>query len=322
MSEFVIKKERFKFGILDKVPVAEKDECVLLYREDQGENGSIVIDCVTKALSADVRRGKFNVKVTFTLKDRINDQSVKLAMADCAYYFIIKVKVSYRLKNVREYFFRDNAESEERITKDIRKKLDENDKKWGMRFGNELERKLQKELENLFQEYHSLRFSKVSVDVIPDEDANKLIQSDKNKDIVIHTQANEMDVEVARKEQEGKVLDSNYVLQMKKVGQMEQLAKSFGEIAPVASEYLDGKMDGRELYQYIEAKREKDMELLLRAREEDWLTDQSLNEKLGEIIGNRNFMQLERREQLENKNGEQIEQKEKENNIVEDGDYL
>lgn len=322
MSEFVIKKEKFKFGILDKVPVAEEGECILLYRESDGQNGSYLIDSLTKSYSAAIRRGKYNMKVTLSLKEKTSKQSYRVEMLKNGFYFNVKISMKYALKDVRQYFFADYAESEKKVVGDIRNILSENDGRWDMVKGNELENTLQQKLEERLQGYSGLRFSDINVEVTPDENASILLRSDRNKDIEVHTHKNETEVKVAKNEHEGKVLDSQYALQRKRAEQLQEVAQAFGSLAPIAIEYLDGKIDGAEMHRYLEEKREKDLSVLLEARKQDWLTDQKFNEKLEKTIGKGDFMQTEGSVQIESTVRQQIEQTDKKEIVVEDGDYL
>ncbi|MCH5265495.1 MAG: hypothetical protein J1F02_06320 [Lachnospiraceae bacterium] len=320
MSKFIKKKESFRYGFLDKVPVPEPNEGILLYRDGNGENGSIFIDAITKPFSADIRRGKFNVKVTFDLSEKQDSQLFKIAMSEGNFYFYVKIKISYTLKNAREYYFKDDAESEGVVRNDIKGIMDEQDGKWKLHEINELEKTLQREFEKLQQTYYCLQFNEIFVEVKPDEEAEKLIKSDKEKSIEIYTAGNKADIEVAKNFHKGRVMESSYTLQMKQLDRMEQLARTFGEVAPVVEEYLDGKIDGRELYKYIDNKKEKDINILARAREEDWLTDQSFNRKLEEIMGHEKFAQVEPERKIEEKNKFQIEKKEEP--ALEDGDFV
>lgn len=322
MSEFVLKRERFKFGIFDQAPTVQNDECILLYQERHGENGSMVIDSINKPFTSDIRRGKFNMKVSFSLKERTYSDAMDLEIADYGFYFQVSIYISYAIKNVREYYFRDHAESEELVKKDIRRILMENDKKWDLHDGNELERTLRRELEICLQGCRSLKFNNIGIKVTPDTDAERMIKSDKEKDVNIYTHGNETDVELARKENEGRILDRDHVLKMKKANQLTELVEIFGELAPIVSEHLDEKMDGRELYKYIEEKRERNLEFLLEAGEKDIIDDQKMDQILNGVIGKGNFVQMKEEKQIEGKPVEQIEKKSKEEKLVEDGDYL
>lgn len=78
MSEFIISKEKFSFGILDRAPVADVNQCILLYRDKDGENGSYLIDNYKKVYTSDIRRGKYNVKVIFSLSKKTSSHSFNL----------------------------------------------------------------------------------------------------------------------------------------------------------------------------------------------------------------------------------------------------
>ncbi len=321
MSGFIMRTEKFKFGILDKVPIANADECILLYRKERGENGSMVIDPYTKPLSADVRRGRYNMKVTFTMKEKTSSRNFNLTMTGCDFYFHVQITVTYQLKNVKEYFFEDNQESEKIMNEAIKKCLNKNDEKWGIREGNELEKALYKGVDKAFQKCHSLLLKNVQINVSLDEDALKVMNSDKYTDIEIHKQKNEARLEIVRKEQEERVLESEHEVQRKKAEHLQHLAEVFGEIAPVAEEHLKGNMDGKEFYQYIKEKQKRDLDFLEKFKENDWISDRDASDTLLGIIKNSNFISKDRQPQIEGAEERQIEQKEEENSL-EDGDSI
>lgn len=322
MSEFVLQKERFKFGILDKVPIAKSDECILLYQERQGENGSIIIDSFNKAFTSDIRRGKFNTKVCISLRGCKYCDALNLKMSDYDFFFQVSIQIVYAVKDVRGYYFRDNAESEELVKKDIRKILIQNDKTWNIHAANDLKKSLQQELETCLQKYPSLKFSQLVIEVSPDADAARIIESDKEKDIQIYTQGNRTDIELAEKENKGKILDSEHEIRMKKVDHLTQLVEYFGELAPVVAEHLNEKMDGKELYEYIEKKRKEDREFVLGMGATDIITDERINKILDSVTGKGNFVQMEDKKKIEGGKVSQIEQKDDEEQVIEDGDYL
>lgn len=326
MSEFIIRTEKFKFGILDKVPVVGADECILLYRKERGENGSMVIDPYTKPLSADIRHGRYNMKVTFTMKEKTSSQTSNLAMADCDFYFHAQITVTYQLKNVKEYYFEDNQESEKIMNGALKKCFNKNDEKWGIREGNELEKALYKGVDKAFQKCHSLLLKNVQINVSPDADASKVMNSDKYTDIEIHKQKNEARLEIARKEQEELVLQSEHEVQKKKAEHLQQLAEVFGEIAPVAEEHLKGNMDGKEFYQYIKEKQERDLAILAKFKENEWISDRDASDTLLGIIKNSNVISKDEQLQIEGAEGKKIEQKTEENlhedDWIKDGDSI
>ncbi len=322
MSEFIQKRERFKFGILDQVPTVQDDECILLYQERHGENGSLLIDSMNRPFTSDIRRGKFNIKVTFSLKEKTYSDAMDLEIADYGFCFQVSIYISYAIKNVREYYFRDHAESEERVKEKIRKILMENDKRWNLHDGNELERTLRRELEICLQGCHSLKFNNIVIKVSPDEDAARMINSDKEKDVSIYMHGNETDAELAKKENEGRILDRDHVLKMKKANQLTEFVKLFGELAPVVLEHLNEKMDGRELYKYIEEKKERDREFLIKAGGQDLFADEEIDQLLNSVTGKGNFVQMEEDEQVEGRSVEQIEERSLNEQKIKDGDYL
>ncbi len=55
--------------------------------------------------SSDVRRGKFDTKVTFSMDIQSLQIQDKILIEDHICYFMINIDIKYKLRNVREYYF-------------------------------------------------------------------------------------------------------------------------------------------------------------------------------------------------------------------------
>ncbi len=322
MSEFIISKEKFSFGILDRVPVADENQCILLYRDKDGENGSYLIDNYKKVYTSDIRRGKYNVKVVFAISKKTSRHTFNVAMKNNGFYFKVNMSMSYTLKDIRNYYFKDGTDSIQLVVREVRSLLNRHDGRWEMQQGNALEKELVQSIEEILYRNISLKFFDIVVEVQPDENAKKMIRSDINKDIVIREQKNDAIVKVDKNEKQKEILQSEYHVHEVKAQQLQKAAEAFGPLAPIAMEYLSGEMSGKELYKYIEEKREKDLSVLLEARREDFLTDQKFQDELGETIGKVDFMNTGTQTRLQDNMSGQIEEKTQEEVDVKDGDFL
>lgn len=322
MSEFIINKEKFRFGILDQAPVADKNQCILLYRDKDGENGSYLIDNYKKVYTSDIRRGKYNIKVVFSLSKKTSHYSFNVAMKNNGYYFKVNLKMSYTLKNIRNYYFKDGTDSIQLVIKEVRSLLNKHDGYWEMQQGNELEKELVQGVEDILYRNISLKFFDIVTEVQPDENAKKIIRSDIDKDFVMREQKNDAIVKVDKNEKQREILQSEYHVHEVKAQQLQKAAEAFGRLAPIAMEYLSGNMSGKELYQYIEKKQERDLSILLETRREDLLTDQIFQNDLNKAIGNVDFMNTGAQTRLQNNLSGQIEEKTEEVVDVKDGDFL
>ncbi len=322
MSEFIISKEKFSFGILDRAPVADVNQCILLYRDKDGENGSYLIDNYKKVYTSDIRRGKYNVKVIFSLSKKTSSHSFNVAMKNNGFYFNVNMSMSYTLKDIRNYYFKDGTDSIQLVVRDVRSLLNKQDGRWEVQQGNELEKELVQSIEEILYRNISLKFFDIVVNVQPDENAKKMIRSDIDKDIVIREQKNDAIVKVDKNEKQKEILQSEYQVHEVRAQQLQKAVQAFGPLAPIAMEYLSGEMSGEELYKFIEEKREKDLSILLEARREDFLTDQKFQNDLGEVIGKIDFMSTETQTRLQDNVSGQIEEKTQEEVDVKDGDFL
>ncbi len=322
MSEFMISKEKFSFGILDRAPVPDENQCILLYRDKDGENGSYLIDNYKKVYTSDIRRGKYNVKVVFSLSTKTNSYPFHVAMKNNGFYFNVNISMSYTLKDIRNYYFKDGTDSIQLVVREMRSLLNKQDGCWGVQQGNDLKKEIEQSVEDILYRNISLKFFDIVVNVQPDENAKKIIESDINKDIVIREQENDAIVKVDKNEKQKEILQSEYHVHEVKAQQLQKAAEAFGPLAPIAMEYLSGKMSGEDLYKYIEEKREKDLGILLQVRREDFLTDQKFQNDLSKMIGKGDFMNPEAQTRLQDNVSGQIEEKTQEEVDVKDGDFL
>lgn len=307
MIEFLIREEPFKLRLAEKVPVPKDGECFLLYQSGGGENKSLVLSNGIKYSSTEVRHGHYNQIVTFSLKNKNFYQRFRIVMKNIDFYFNVTVKISYFLQDVQKLYFRSQVEEED-IHHTIRDIIRKQDGKWDVQQGWEIQGALERDIEQRLKQYEGIKFRIQEVEVVPDDEAVKMLQSNREKTVGIHVTANKTDEEIAMKEQEKRIADSDQELKLKKIEEMAFMVKNFGNFGPVVSEYLDGNINGEQLYDYIMKAKTNDMSMLNIAVSNDLMTQEEGFEKLKEILSNDGFLK-EEKQQLINKNESRVEEK-------------
>jgi len=324
MNEFIISDERFRFGILDKVPIPAHDECILLYREERGENGSLILSEGINVLSSEVRRGKFNRKITLSLSQKPVSHSVKVGIKDMEMYFDVAVKAVYRIANVREFYFRGRAD-EDKIKQSIKKTVKKYDKKFGLTKGVDLQGELEEEIEESLRQFAGLKFESLQVDVVPDEEARQYIKSDKEKARVMHHSSNETDTKIFLNKQKEREMDSENAIYAKKLQKFMAMTQEYGQMAPLVDGYLEGGMDARELYDYAIKNRGSNIDDLLKVVKEELLTHEEAAERVGNVLDDGRNTNISANQQISSVKEERIEQKEErfsEEDEIVDGDSI
>ena len=145
----------------------------------------------------------------------------------------------------------------------------------------------------------------------PDEDAVKMLRSNRETTVGIHVAANKTDEQIAMNKQKERIADSEKILTMKQIEDMAYMMKNFGNLGPIVSDYLQNGMSGVELYNYIMKAKTDNMTILNTAVSNDMLTQKEAFEKLKEILNDNAFLQDEIH-QLPNKDSGRIEEKNEE----------
>lgn len=326
MSEFILREEPFSLGILDRVPKPNDGECILLYQAGGEKKGSLVMNSGVRYSSAEVRHGRYNQKVTISLSTKSISHNQRVVMKDHDFYFDVTVKLSYSLQDVREYFFNERMEEED-VHNILRNIVRRYDGEWDIQQSWKAQSELEDAVTQKLTSYEGIKFRIQQVNVVPDAAAEKMLQSNRDKTVGIHVTQNETDEKIAKNVQDQRVLDSEYELKLKKMKDMALMMKNFGSLGPIVNEYLQGRMDGTELYDYIMRAKTNDMSILTTAVDNDLLTQKEAFEKLEEILGDARFQQMDEQRQLVNKGQGRIEDEEKREDGVEsiplaDGDCI
>lgn len=291
MSSFVIRKEGFKFKIFDQVPIAGPEQSILLYRSANGSNGSMLIDGTYTPFSSDIRRGKYDTKVIFSMGVQSLQIQDKVLIEGHKCYFIINMSIDYKLQNVREYYFTETDSCEKKIEQSLKECIYSYDNKFDLHRGNDLQRELNKIVNSRLQHFSYLSIISVKVEVTPDDEAVKLIKSDVEKERVIHISQNDSDKKIIENRQQIRVQQSVRELHQAKSEGFVNLVQQYGELAPIMQEYFDGKIDGQQLDQRIREKKREDMQYMAEGWKNDMLSEEFIEQEYTKKIAGGSFYQ-------------------------------
>lgn len=299
MRDFIINEENFSLRLMEKVPEPEVNECFLLYQTGAGVNASMVISNGGKYSSTAVRHGHYNKKVILSLQTLDFNEDYCIVMVDVDFHFNVKVKISYRLRDVQKYFFHGNLNGEE-ISSTVRESVRKQNRRWNVSQGWELQDKLEELIEKELKQYQGVEF-KLTIEVTPDEEAVKIQESNRNKVVSIHTSNNMTEEQIAQNENKEKIKASEFKYKIEQLKDTAFMMKNFGELGPIMNEYLRDNINGIELYNYIMQSKTDEMNLLRAAMETDVLTQSEALDKLNAILEGRNFTKSEQQLLGENK---------------------
>ena len=134
-------------------------------------------------------------------------------------------------------------------------------------------------------------------------------------------------IAVTYNEDKKKVAESERELKFQQIKEMAFMMKAFGDLGPIVDEYIQGKIGGKEFYDYIMKARTNDMNLLNMAMSTEMLTQKEAFEKLDNILTSNRFAKAE--QQLPDKNIDEIdfqededEESDMEQKSFSDGDTL
>lgn len=274
MASLVIKKEGFKYKIFDQVPVADPGQSILLYRSVDGLNGSMLIDGMYTPYSSDVRRGKFDTKVTFSMDIQSLQIQDKVLIEDHICYFIININIKYKLRNVREYYFNESDSFEKRIESHIKDFNYDNNGKFTLYQERSLQKKLNDDINSNLKQFSYLDFINVTVEVKLDDEAVKLVESDREKRRIIHMTKNDSEMEILKNEEQMRIQESVRKLDLAKSLSFAELVQQYGELAPMIKEYFDGKIDGQQLDQRIREKKREDIQYITEGLKNDIVSEE------------------------------------------------
>lgn len=294
MREFVIREESFSLKLTEKVPQPNEGECFLLYQEGAGPKKSMVISQGGKYSSVAVRREHYNRKVTFSLRKKGFTQKFHVVTANIDFSFLVDVSIACEIQDVREYFFGEGLE-EDTLGYIVKKCIVKQHKKWQINQGWELQRELDQEIGRELKIFSGVRL-RVTVEVGLDAEAEKIWNSDRQSAVDIHLSGNRKNVQIAANHHTAEIAESESALKMQQIEQIKMLLQNFGTLGPVANEYLEGKIDGKELYSYIMKARAEEMDMLKVAMESDLIPTDEIMVKINDILSNRQFGEIEQKQ--------------------------
>ncbi len=284
MEEFIIKVENFKFGLLDKSPIADVNQSILLYREGVGESGSMIIDSRIRPLAADIRRGKYNKIAYLSLEEKSVNCEFQLAMIDYEFYFQINVVVHYSLEKVREYYFANRREDKESIKKTLQEVIDEYDKQYRIDQKVDLKNDLQKEVRRRLEKCRMLFITSTDISVEVDSDAQRILRSGKDKTIETKIYEDQTDIKVSKNLQDEKIVVSENRLRSQQIQKLQEMTMQFGKLSPIMEKYFNGKLDEEDLYKYIEKNQINDLNIIKTAVDSNLMTVEAAAARAGQVI--------------------------------------
>lgn len=276
MKEFVIKVDNFKFGILDKVPIADANQCILLYREGFGRTGAMVIDNYTRPLISDIRHGKFNKIAYLSTEKKSVNYSFQLAMKDYEFNFNIKVSLSYSLKNAAKYYF-ENLDYKDKIHETIDIILRSCNQKYKITEEANLQSDIQAELKIELNQYHAFYFHSITVLVEGDSDAQRILRSKRDKQVEIVTYGDQTEIKKSRMKQDEEIKKD-------KIEWIVKLASQFGMLAPIIEAYSKGEISDERLFEYIERNKVNELENLKSAMNSDLLSVEEIQRRTNQVL--------------------------------------
>lgn len=301
MREFVVREEGFSLKFTERVPEPSEGECFLLYQEGAGLKKSMVISRGVKYSSSAVRREHYNRKVTFSLRKKGFTQKFHVVTANIDFSFKVDVSISCEIQDVQEYYFGEGLE-EDTLCQIVKKCIVKEHKKWQINQGWELQRELDQEIARELKRFAGVRL-RITVEVGLDEAAEKIWNSDRESAVDIHLSGNQKNVQIAANRHKAAIAESEIALKMQQIGQIRMLLQNFGTLGPVANEYLEGKIDGKELYSYIMKARAEEMNMLKVAMESDLIQTDEIMVKINDILSNRQFGEIEQKQPSGNRGG-------------------
>lgn len=276
MKELVIKVDDFKFGIFDKVPVAEANQCILLYREGFGGTGAIVINNYTRPMISDIRHGKFNKIAYLSTSKKSADYSFRLAMKDYEFNFNIRISLGYSLQNAAKYYF-ENLDYKDKIRETINMILRSFNKKYKITEEANLQSDIQTELKIELNQYNVFYFHSITVLVEGDSDAQQILRSKRKKQVEIVTYGDQTEIKKSKLKQDEE-------LKKDKISWIMELASEFGMLAPIIEAYSKGEISDEQLFEYIERNKVNELENLKSAMDSDLLSTEEIQRRTNQIL--------------------------------------
>ncbi len=326
MYEFVVKEEDFSLKRIEKVPEPNEGECFLLYQK--GTKESKVINHGVKYSATAIRHKHYNRKVIFLLQRKYFTQNYHVNMKNVDFYFDADINISYELQDVQEYFW-GNLMEDDALHYITKKCVDRQNGRWQAKQEWELRQDLEDGIERELKQFEGVKF-RVTVEIRMDESAQKMQKSDKDSAVEIHTSNNKKNVQIAANKNMAEIVKSEKMLKMQQMQEIGMLINNFGVLGPVANEYLEGKIDGKEFLNYIMKIRTDELNLLNMAVTNDLLTGDEAMSKINDILTNSRFEKITK-QQLPGENrdglkapGDEGENagEDKEEGVYADGDFL
>ncbi len=286
MSELILAEEDFKLGLLDRVPVPNPGECFLLYQEGAGESNSMIISSGGKYSAVGIIHKHYNKKIVISLQSQKVQHKQYVSMNDKGFYFEVTVCITYKIRDVRRYFFGTQVNGDD-LTNMIKDILYGEDGKWDIDKWYMFQQVVENELNKVFKRCDGVDIRIDSVKVELDDVLKKMQESDRDTQVKLHVGKNETIV----KQQES---ENQHKIKMQRTKEFQDLTQAFGELAPIVGKYIDGEMDPERFYAYIEEFKEKQKNSIKEAFLDDIISQEEADLGMRKIIGE-NIMQIDQR---------------------------
>ncbi len=324
MYEFVVKEEDFSLKRIEKVPNPNEGECFLLYQKGARGEESMIISHGVKYSATAVRHNHYNRKVTFLLQRKYFTQNYHVNMINVDFYFNADINIAYELQDVQKYFW-GNLMEDDTLRHITKKCVNRQNGRWQAKQEWELGRDLEDDIERELKQFDGVKF-RVTVEIRMDESAQKMQKSDKDAAVEIHTSNNRKNVQIAANKHMSEIIESERMMKMQQIQEIGMLINNFGVLGSVAKEYLEGKIDGKEFFNYIMKTKTDELNLLNMAVSNDLLTGDEAMRKINDILTNSQFEKIAG-QQLPGENRDRLkapddEGEDAEEDVYADGDFL
>lgn len=256
----------FKFSIFDSVPKPDGNRAYILYKEGGNTEKILVITEQNPVLGSQIRAGGYNKLMEISLEEKNFEFQKEIADETNNFRFFVKVHLKYRV-NDPVYIFKDRIRTtEEKIRTIVSNAIEEEHKKYDIESQIELENDMKNKISRNLQDILYIEIMEVSLEVVLDERAQRIIDS--NLDTMANdvVERNERE-KLSRKIEEGKKIEIQQLeaakeiekrknaLNMEKAEGMKALEGKLGEDYSTFLAYVNGEISSVEFDQQMHKNR-------------------------------------------------------------------
>lgn len=297
MGKIIISDGVFQHKILDKMPIPEEGQCYLLYRKDMKKDksewmdNSLVLESGMRCSSAVVRHEGYNQKVVLSYETNTIKITYNLFMKEREYKSKVEVELSYQLSDARKYYFLEKVEPED-ISYNLKRAISRYDGYWNIYHTIEMQREMEREVEDSLRNYKGLSFRILNINVIPDEAVRHMHEIKKSTDIDMYDAENNANKKMNQNDWATKTLYSDFQVEQLKKQIIGESFNKFGTLAPIIDAYTKQEITGEQLHQYIIAEREREMNMTKNAYKDDLISHETVDINMKKVFGNGVYQQI------------------------------